>query len=543
MKKIITLLSMMLCLFATAQEVSDTMCIYRNDKTVVRIPISEIDSVVFAMFAAPEVPDTPVTPPSSSEYEAVDLGLPSGVKWASCNVGALKPEDCGSRYSWGETEEKTDYSWSTYKWSNGSDDTMTKYCTHSDYGVVDNLAILALDDDVANVKWGGDWRMPTEAEQYELRKVCRWEWTNVNGVNGYRVIGLNGNSIFLPTTGLLSDSELEDATSVGYYWSSTLCKDECSLTYTMCFEDSWIDRDYSGRAWGFCVRPVCGENRSPIVNYTVSVSASVGGSASIRGVGGTSVQLLPEERVNLIATANEGYAFVGWFVGDDETAVSIDAEYSFTVSASISLVAKFKKVRDLNGYEAVDLGLPSGLLWATCNVGASKPEECGGYYAWGETEEKTDYSWDTYKWCNNGRDEDLTKYCAESLSGTFDNKTLLEAEDDVATVKWGGSWRMPTRAEQDELRNECTWEWTELNGVYGCKVTGPNGNSIFLPAAGSRHDTRISYVGRYGYYWSSSLNDSVSYGFSTYYFYFDANYFNWDNCSREQGLSVRAVCD
>ena len=147
-----------------------------------------------------------------------------------------------------------------------------------------------------------------------------------------------------------------------------------------------------------------------------------------------------------------------------------------------------------NGYEYVELGLPSGIKWATCNIGATKPEEYGGYYAWGETEEKSYYDWDTYKWCN-GTYNSLTKYCTDSGSGRVDNKTVLDPEDDVAHIKWGGSWRMPTRDEIKELNDNCTWQWTTLNGVNGYRVTGPNGNSIFLPAAGYCYGTELSCRG------------------------------------------------
>ena len=111
----------------------------------------------------------------------------------------------------------------------------------------------------------------------------------------------------------------------------------------MCFEDSWNDRDYSGRAWGFCVRPVCGENKLPLVNYTLTVSASVGGSASIRGYAETTVQLLPDESMTVIATADEGYVFTGWYHGDSENLVSSDAEYRVTAEKSLFLKARFEE--------------------------------------------------------------------------------------------------------------------------------------------------------------------------------------------------------
>ena len=189
---------------------------------------------------------------------------------------------------------------------------------------------------------------------------------------------------------------------------------------------------------------------------------------------------------------------------------------------------------------AIDLGL--SVKWASCNVGATAPEEYGGYYAWGETEEKSDYSWDTYKYCNSTSTLILmTKYCTSVAYGTVDNKTTLEPTDDVATVKWGGNWRMPTGAEQDELRNSCTWEWTTLNGVNGYRVTGPNGNSIFLPAAGYRRDAEVYYRGSDGYFWSSSLNSSRS--SDADYLYFTTGYYNWLDSRRYVGLTVRPVCE
>ena len=160
----------------------------------------------------------------------------------------------------------------------------------------------------------------------------------------------------------------------------------------------------------------------------------------------------------------------------------------------------------LNGHEYVDLGL--SVKWATMNVGASKPEDYGDYFAWGETEPKEVYDWSTYKHCQ-GIEHTLTKYNTERFYGTVDNKTELDAIDDAAVVNWGGAWRMPTDAEMTELREQCTWTWTRWdtpNDVReGYKVTSKsNGNSIFLPAAGYRRDSSLYTLG-YGFYWSSSL--------------------------------------
>ena len=187
---------------------------------------------------------------------------------------------------------------------------------------------------------------------------------------------------------------------------------------------------------------------------------------------------------------------------------------------------------------AVDLGL--SVKWASCNVGAISPEDYGGYYAWGEVEEKTNYSWSTYKWCN-GSYCSQTKYCTDSYYGTVDNKTTLDPEDDVAHDQWGGNWRMPTEAELRELCHKCSWSWTSVNGVNGYQVTGPNGNNIFLPAAGFRDSEEVYGCGTESINWSVTLDDdldnmacSLNFSYSGYY---------RTSCSRFYGITVRPVTE
>ena len=192
-----------------------------------------------------------------------------------------------------------------------------------------------------------------------------------------------------------------------------------------------------------------------------------------------------------------------------------------------------------NGHEWVDLGLPSGTKWATCNVGASKPEEYGNYYAWGETTPKAYYDWSTYKWCN-GRKTTLTKYNTSSSYGTVDSKTVLELADDAARANWGGAWRMPTDAEWTELRENCTWTWITKNGVNGYEVkSNINGNSIFLPAAGCRDDDDSGGAGDYGVYWSSSLDADDPY--YAWLVLFDSDVVGRGSVYRYGGPSVRPV--
>ncbi len=191
----------------------------------------------------------------ASAHEYVDLGL--SVKWATCNVGAEKPGYFGDYYAWGETETKSTYDWSTYKWRNGS--IFTKYCTNSDYGTIDNKTQLEPEDDVAHVKWGGSWRMPTDAEFEELFDTsnCTWTWTDQDGNKGYLVTSRkNGNSIFLPSAGYCSGSNLYSG-NVHAFWSSSLETSRSNFAYHLLFSSINISGGNSDRALGLPVRPVC----------------------------------------------------------------------------------------------------------------------------------------------------------------------------------------------------------------------------------------------------------------------------------------------
>lgn len=188
----------------------------------------------------------------------VDLGL--SVKWATCNVGASKPEDYGDYFAWGETKPKSDYSRSTYKWRKG-DDNLTKYCTDGNYGTVDNRTQLALSDDAARANWGGSWRMPTSDETIELMDMCIWDWITQNGVKGYKVTSkVNGNSIFLPATGYFYSSSLYYPGSTGFYWSSSLCAGYPNGAMCVRFNpigSGQVGWDFNTRSDGRSVRPVC----------------------------------------------------------------------------------------------------------------------------------------------------------------------------------------------------------------------------------------------------------------------------------------------
>ena len=208
----------------------------------------------------------------------------------------------------------------------------------------------------------------------------------------------------------------------------------------------------------------------------------------------------------------------------------------YTIEASP--LASFKIDKEDEG-DWVDLGLPSGTIWATRNVGANAPEDYGDYFAWGETEPKSYYDWSTYKWCN-GSCNTLTKYCTDSNYGIVDYKTELAPEDDAACAHYPGG-RMPSVEWIHELRYNCTWQWTQRNGVNGQLGTGPNGNTIFLPVAGRRWHESLDYAGTLGNYWSRTL--SSVYTHYAYNLYFGSGFVGWDyyDLGRGIGLPVRAV--
>lgn len=201
----------------------------------------------------------PTTEPEN--VQAVDLGLPSGIKWASCNIGAEKPEDSGNYYAWGEVLPKDYYSWATYKYANGNGNKFTKYCNNASYGdngFTDNKTTLAPEDDAAQVSWGGSWRMPTDAEWAELIANCTWTWTTQNGINGYQVTGkTNSNSIFLPAAGFRYGTNLRNVGTYGYYWSSSLYESRPSCAWRLSFGSGDVGKGNSDRSDGQSIRPVC----------------------------------------------------------------------------------------------------------------------------------------------------------------------------------------------------------------------------------------------------------------------------------------------
>jgi hypothetical protein len=329
-------------------------------------------------------------------HKAVDLGL--SVKWASCNIGANKPTDRGGYYGWADPsgENTTMDVMKEYKWVSPLYGGANPPCD-----------ICGSDLDIAHVKWGGEWRLPSVDEIQELINKCRFVCI---GRTGMKVIGPNGNSIFLPYAGIRRGNKLSVLSygsfdeRGGYYWSGTRYQDSSHYPYFLSVDgEPSLEHSYS-RIFGFSVRPV-----------------------------------LPKT---------------------DNSA------------------GKFGEVADSDIVATpVDLGL--SMFWASYNLGALKPEQYGGFYSW------TDF-----------KDKDA-----------HDDKII-----DIVSKKWGKSWRMPKYSEMKELKEKCTWTWEVNNGVKGMRVTGPNGNSIFLPASGYSKDNAQDYynIEISGNYWTRSCDFSYS---------------------------------
>lgn len=321
---------------------------------------------------------TYATTGTSGGHAWVDLGLPSGTRWATCNVGATKTEQPGQYFAWGEISPKTSYTESNSKTRSK---TMTDISGNKTY-------------DAAAAKWGNGWRMPTKEELGELLHYSGWGYKQMGGRWGAELGSFfNKESIFLPATGYKEGSKLHESSGTGSYWMSTPYTDKCNNGATdYHFGGALGEMGTAERSYGFAIRPVIDND-------------------------------------DMVSTPSQG---------------------------------------ETNGHEWVDLGLPSGTKWATCNIGANSSENHGEFFAWGETTNILDKKSPK----NNTRDKWMS-----GIGGS--------TKYDAATANWGEGWKMPTKKDFEELKEHCTWEWITLGRAKGCKVTSKiNGNYIFLPATG-----------------------------------------------------------
>ena len=517
-------------------------------------PILVPEGAVEAYVAAWGEYEDRIRPNEYPEPEVVDLGLPSGVKWASFNLGASNPGEVGDYFAWGDPEpyyssldpltwkegKEAGYDWPSYKWCMGTMGTYTKYCFSGGYeGFKDDKFVLDPEDDAATVILGDKWRMPTAAEFMELLEKCDFELTSISGTAGWRITGLNGNSIFLPAkTGYWGKLELQDTEVAAYYWSSNLFTGVHSYSvYLNSSNENWWFYGHF-KSSGLPIRPVYGDPGIPVESITLDkteLELNIGESATLTAT------VLPENATIKDYTWSSGDTSIATVsstgvvtaVGPGSTWISV-ASYDPNQAAGCFVTVPYPVP------EAIDLGL--SVQWASFNLGAASQDESGGYFAWGETDSKQYFSWNPYKW-SWGSYTTMTKYCTDAgygYDGFTDGKTVLDPEDDAATVNLGGKWRMPTAEEAEELMTDCTWVWTTRNDLNGFLVTGPSGNSIFLPAYGYRSGSDIYESNYCGVYWSSSLNTTVP--SRAHYLYFDEdNYKSIWSTNRSFGFTVRPV--
>lgn len=464
----------------------------------------------------------------------VDLGL--SVKWAECNLGAQTPEEYGDYYAWAETEVKPGYDLQNAKWFYLSSETVTKYVTHSNNGTVDNNTHIDPEDDAAHVLYGDKWRIPTDEEWAELGAECTWEWIgDESNQGGYKVTASNGNFIYLPASGFWQGNNAGTFGYNGFYWTANVLTSHCPAAMQMQFNPGGRKMEYFMRFFGCPIRPVYGD------------VVMVGGIS----INKDKVDMVPGELLQLTAVLSPGNAFekgILWSSSDASVAtVNTNFEEGGLVTAMAAGETIITATSVDGGYSAsctvtvesadpkmVDLGL--SVKWADRNLGAHTPYEHGSYYSWGETAPKNNYNLSSYKFGVGP----YSKY-----NGS--DKTVLDPEDDAAYVTLGGTWRMPTVGEIDELvstRNNAgyMWEWKSLNGVNGWLVTYlVNNNSIFFPASGYCDDMTLRQLGSYGEYWSSSLClDEASY---VYNLGFESYSVARGDSSRHFGYSIRAVSE
>lgn len=466
------------------------MFVKKSDNQVDKYDLEEVKQVVY------EEESLTSTEGRIGDYEYIDLGLPSKIKWATCNVGATSPSENGDYFAWGETQTKSSFKMSNSDWVSSSPERLLDYCVISEENDTTDtysLGNLTSKYDVATVNWGDAWRTPSLEDIVELIKNCKWVWeknTEDNGVSGFKVIGPNGMTIFFPAAG--TDNSSYYVGWYGHYWSSTASSyvnngdNAYNYSYFLSFSNAeYIMWKYDLRYTGGSIRPVSDSNTFMVIELADG-------------------KLF---KYNLREIKNVSYG---------ETEGEADGK--------------------IGDYDYVDLGLPSGIKWATCNVGANTPEEYGNYFAWGETTPKDTYTADNSKWNDFSAEDLLTSGVIDSVKDTTQKYAIgrLTAEYDAATANWGNTWRMPTLDEVYELKRKCTWEWTTKldakgNNVNGYEVTGPNGNSIFIPASGSSHIR----PGDYSYYLTSSaynydnkafkLNISIDRYYFGYYSRYDGN--------------------
>ena len=483
--------------------------------------------------------------PDDNHPHMIDLGLPSGTKWSCCNVGADKPENFGGYYAWGETGEKEEYKFYNYNWFIGD---YEGWIGEQEYAIEEGWieeyewpGFRFYDEsfwlspshnisgdrfDAAYVNWGSPWQMPSKEQFQELLDNCTYEPADFNGQNGVFLTGPNGNGIFLPYSGYKGDEtygqfgvELNwDGTEWGCYWTGdNYYADEYEMGELLENWDGELEYiplymwgDFSSfysitpqsgywgcempRYNGLTVRPIYHELKPfEVSTKTVEIEVLESTTVEITSCNGGFDVYSYSHPLLWYSIEGNTLTITGTHIGEG-TITLRDNETNERIGINVKVTESHRQLKPLcpddNHPHLIDLGL--SVKWSCCNVGADKPESHGGYYAWGETMDETEknvYDISTY-----------TFY--DEASRTFEKLgDIAGTEHDVAHVKWGGNWQMPTYNQNQELVSFCAYEWKTINGVSGGLFTGKNGAAIFIPAAGYREGSELFKYGEYGDCW------------------------------------------
>lgn len=486
---------------------------------------------LLTMFSA-LVPLTLAIAQAPEDVQAVDLGLPSGIRWASCNVGATTPEGYGYYFAWGETDSKKDYSWATYKYANVGEFyhyKFTKYCTDAssgDNGFIDNKTVLEPEDDAATANWGDVWRMPTDAEWTELREQCTWTWTAQNGMNGYQVASkTNGNSIFLPAAGFRDGNAAPYVTGRrGYYWSSSLLENSSTDVWIVTFNHEKVERDNDKRNKGLSVRPVQDkqEEAEPAYQpkpFTVAEGKQVTFSGgNLQYTQSTQTWAFAEHQYDMLGTDNV-----------DGGGKVYDATYGYDKTGS-ALADKI----DLFGWS----GSTGSAKWGI-STSADNSDYSGDFVDWGTNigDGSTWYTLTADEWdylLDERSDADQLVGVARIQLGEkiYANGLVLLPDNWTCpagvTFKSGFSNTHSVQAYAD-YQTFTLADWQQLEAA----------GAVFLPASGFREGSFVGYVQSSGYYWSATPDGSDK----AYYMYFISDsYFSYNySRNRNYGLAVRLV--
>jgi hypothetical protein len=495
-------------------------------------------------------PEKPVV--KYAEYETTDDYVDFGVcnfMIATKNLGAKRPEDTGDFFAWGETEPKEVYSWDTYKLQTST----SYYIYYKDNG------LLQPQDDAATVILGEGWRLPTVDEVkylYDMHTTdencCRMRTTIRNGVFGFMLIGPNGNSVFFPSTGRMQDNELITWDNDTKMWCKDCAKSRELKVFSI--ELTGVSTFWTvDRSEGLPIRPVKERGAAPdtvylklnVLDRNIEEAKQLLNTLNPAEYSAESYRTLDRKyqraiEVRAYAVENDGqkkHAYLGNINKvNKELQDSIDYASHFLRMAIVEL-SPLPKANDI---KAVDLGL--SVRWASANLGARTETENGYYISWGElTPKQTRYDWENYKYCKEVYEGDrdyskFSKYVTSTKWGEVDGKTRLDLEDDAAHEFLGGDWHIPTPEEFQELADKCTFENVTLNGHTVMKATGPNGNYIYFPHAGSTHVIDEIYC------WTTDISPDANQHAICYSIHsFCGTVFKTleDRCA---GLTIRAVC-